>query len=261
MPIRSRLALSTGFRGAGSLQDAVVGLRGVGNIGRFQPRHVTRDAGVIGDGFLSSGFWLTAHGVGHRVTVQATFSVKANSLLRFWKPMRIMTADAAEPTLARDEAATLRDLLDLADGRRRSIGLDLRAFYERDPDVAQLIARAEVEFTSAVAGNPLDAMKVALITDALPLCGIELRGIDDWVGPIELVVQMPIDMPLCRSMTTLASDRCLRKGGQLLKPVRFILNRVHPTNVTGHAAIRNLPLESRVVFRLIPRRQIPPPAL
>ena len=31
--------------------------------------------------------------------------------------------------------------------------------------------------------------------------------------------------------------------------------------MTGHAAIRNLPLESRVVFRLVPRRQIPPPAL
>ena len=102
--------------------------------------------------------------------------------------MRIMTADAAEPALARDEAATPRDLLDLADGRRRSIDLDLRAFYERDPDVAQLIAWAEVEFTATVAGNPLDAMKVALITDALPLCSIELRGIDDWVGPIELVV-------------------------------------------------------------------------
>jgi hypothetical protein len=113
------------------------------------------------------------------VALQAAIPEVGRIFLRLRKPMRIVACDAPKAPLACLEAATLAQLLELAD---ETVFDETVRTLEYRPEALKGQSRPKVLIASACAQDAFLPVQVALLADGIPECGLQFCGIHDRHG-------------------------------------------------------------------------------
>jgi hypothetical protein len=141
----------------------MVGFRNVDDV-RVRAQHVARDAVLAMPPGFSLGQW---HGATlFFVAFETAFAVVGSLGGRLGQPVRVVTEGAAELALARAEAATRFQLLDLISHLK--LALVAVVLDENRQETVQGQAWAVVEEVTARPGEAEQALQMALLADRIP---------------------------------------------------------------------------------------------
>lgn len=232
----------------------MVGLRGMRHIGRQPPWHVAVDTRIEGTLCPPLRIRQRAARCCFAVTIKAFLPVEIHTLLRRGNPVRVVTTDAAERSLAGLCTPTGDNLFRLTHGARRS--LPGRPFIdEHQPDVGHEVTGSKIVLPTTRLQDPLATVEMTLVTDTLSRRRTQTTRIDNRLGSRTLLTMLG-NVLGTRTMTTFATQSGFYewRRGEEFSASRF---RFGPTNVAVQAALPDPSFKPLVLTRMIARRKVP----